>query len=1090
MKRISLLFILVGLGASYIPGPGTYFSSKELFYSDSILYRIMTTRQSVSYLVNEFGASYKEGKKYLKELEGLEKDYKKAKKIKAGESMRSTDEKLRILQRIALLNSPVIDFEKILLVNRLIDSGDWVKPSLELKSTKFGFPSNHECNSSLDRNGYDNELCYLTDIGGTAKLTTLYAPENREYIGEVDLHWESGKILFTKSDSLNWKVWEMDLETGRVRQVSQTPEDVDCFDATYLPDGRVVFGSTANYQSVPCWHGLRKLSNLYLMDSNGGNMRRLCFDQDLDMHPTVMQNGQVLFNRWDYTGINHIFLRQQMAMNPDGTAQRAIYGSNSWFPNSLYFSREIPGHPGKLVSILSGYHGIGKMGQLVILDTQKGWHEEKGLVKRISGRGDPIEPKYYDNLVDNDWPKFTTPFPLDEHYHLVSCWNKDTRTVGVYLADAFDNLVLIKEIPGRALLEPIPLRKSVTPPMIPDRIKPNETEATVFINNIYDGPGLEGVPVGTIRCIRVIAYHFGYMGLAGPDLIGYGGPWEVMRILGTTPVQEDGSALFKIPANVPVAFQMLDNEGRAVQLMRSWVTAMPGEFASCVGCHESPGMIAPVRKSIAALSPPLALQNWYGEERGFDFEREVQPVLDKYCISCHNGGNKAIFDLRSEKYFPHYKGKILSPQEVSRMHPDMLEATRGHAKYTPAYDVLIHYIRRVLIEDDVSLLIPGEYHADTSPLVQLLKKNHHGVNLSKEAWDRLYTWIDLNGPCHGTWNDVFPIPDQVCERRTALDKIYGGPATDPEYIPVTFPLQNDLPYVSFPPLTETNVSENSQSAQTYEPYQPELKQIELGKGITLTLTKVPAGSFRMGNRNGYSDEKPEHLVCIPESFWIATTEITNAQFRAFKMDHDSRYYSRRHERADDKGITLNNDNQPVVKVSWNEAMEFCEWLSAKTGTNFSLPTEAQWEYASTAGSEENYFRRNKTDDFSTYANLADRSFGYYIFKSGYLQHMVLEGAGLADTTINDKFVVTADVGSASPNPWGIYDMIGNAAEWVLNDYGPYPFNNSTGHGNKVVRGGSFFDPPRWATSTFRLNYPPWQRVFNVGFRVTASYSNL
>ena len=104
-------------------------------------------------------------------------------------------------------------------------------------------------------------------------------------------------------------------------------------------------------------------------------------------------------------------------------------------------------------------------------------------------------------------------------------------------------------------------------------------------------------------------------------------------------------------------------------------------------------------------------------------------------------------------------------------------------KYTPAYDALIPYVRRVGIEDDVSLLVPGEYHADTSELVQMLRKGHHGVRLDAEAWDRLVTWIDLNAPCHGTWGEVYPIPDGAHQRRMELRKAYGGPPEDPEAIP-------------------------------------------------------------------------------------------------------------------------------------------------------------------------------------------------------------------------------------------------------------------------------------------------------------------
>ena len=109
--------------------------------------------------------------------------------------------------------------------------------------------------------------------------------------------------------------------------------------------------------------------------------------------------------------------------------------------------------------------------------------------------------------------------------------------------------------------------------------------------------------------------------------------------------------------------------------------------------------------------------------------------------------------------------------------------TQGILKYTPAYDALLPYLRRVGIEDDVSLLTPGEYHADTSPLIQMLRKGHQGVQLDAESWDRLVTWIDLNAPCHGTWGEVYPIPDGAHERRMALRRQFGGPKEDPEEIP-------------------------------------------------------------------------------------------------------------------------------------------------------------------------------------------------------------------------------------------------------------------------------------------------------------------
>ncbi len=330
------------------------------------------------------------------------------------------------------------------------------------------------------------------------------------------------------------------------------------------------------------------MSNLYVMDGDGSQVRQLCFDQDHNFHPVVLPSGQVLYHRWDYTGICHIFLRQLMTMNPDGTRQRALYGSNSWYPNALFFPQPIPGQQNELLCVLSGYHGPHRMGQLVIVDPSRGWEESQGIVQRLSGRADPIVPLVRDDLVGGDWPKFLHPFPLSDTYFLVSASLGPKQPWNIFLVDRFDNLVLLYECPGYALLEPTPAAPRPVPPVIPDQTDMTRSDATVYINDVYSGPGLAGVPRGTIKRLRILAYHFGYRGLAGSDKVGYGGPWDVMRIVGTTSVAGDGSASFRVPANTPLAIQTLDEKGMAVQLMRSWFTAMPGEQVSCVGCHESP----------------------------------------------------------------------------------------------------------------------------------------------------------------------------------------------------------------------------------------------------------------------------------------------------------------------------------------------------------------------------------------------------------------------------------------------------------------------------------------------------------------------
>jgi formylglycine-generating enzyme required for sulfatase activity len=257
--------------------------------------------------------------------------------------------------------------------------------------------------------------------------------------------------------------------------------------------------------------------------------------------------------------------------------------------------------------------------------------------------------------------------------------------------------------------------------------------------------------------------------------------------------------------------------------------------------------------------------------------------------------------------------------------------------------------------------------------------------------------------------------------------------------------------------------------------------IPLNEGITMKLVRIPAGDWVMGEPEDTPDEPSLSRVTIARPFWMAACEISNEQFRRFDASHDSRYYQKRYPAAasDSCGLTLNDDRQPVVRVSWDEAMSFCRWLSARTGLHFSLPTEAQWEWACRAGTSTPFSFGARDTDFAPWANLADASFGQGLGKDGKqvtggLEHLVLEGAALSDVRFNDRTVVTGEIGSFQPNDWGMHDLHGNAAEWTC-DEAP--------GGLKIVRGGSFYDPPRRASSSFRLAYPSWQRVFNVGFRV-------
>jgi formylglycine-generating enzyme required for sulfatase activity len=200
-------------------------------------------------------------------------------------------------------------------------------------------------------------------------------------------------------------------------------------------------------------------------------------------------------------------------------------------------------------------------------------------------------------------------------------------------------------------------------------------------------------------------------------------------------------------------------------------------------------------------------------------------------------------------------------------------------------------------------------------------------------------------------------------------------------------------------------------------------------------------------------------------------------------------FTKRQIEYDGPGVQLDGSQQPAVRVSWNEAVRFCQRLSQETGLRFALPTESQWEYAARAGTVTSLHYGDTAADFTAWANVADRSLTcLYTGTAGVVNFQPLP----ADMRFDDGAIGTAPVGSYRASAWGLYDMHGNAAEWTRSVYRPYPYDPEDGRNDvrgasatepRVVRGGSFADRPSRCRSSFRLAYPAWQPVYNVGFRV-------
>ena len=1033
------------------------------------LYTIESLRRAITDLADTCGAKYPRGKEFLARLAALEKAGGSA---AVPGSKEKAEKAFAALAQEALLANPALDFEQVLLVKRA--------------TKKLGLPQNWQGNSTIGGHGYDNEIALMSIKTPQAALKTFYRPQGDEFVGDVDLHWNADRLLLSKPGTNNkFQVWEIRTDGTGLRQVTPGEHpDVDNYDGCYLPDGRIIFCSTACYLGVPCVGGSDHVGALYILGTDGKSIRQLTFDQDHSWCPTVLPTGRILYTRWEYSDTPHYFTRILFEMNPDGTAQFEHYGSNSYWPNSTFYARPIPGSPTKIVAVISGHHGVPRMGELIVFDPSEARHEGDGVVQRIPGYGKPVPPTIQDTLVDRSWPKFLHPWPLNEKYFLVAMQPGPGANWGVYLVDIFDNMLLLHEEPGYAMFEPVPIRRAAAPPAIPDKVRPQEKTATVYLVDVYQGKGLEGVPRGTVKALRVYTNHNGYRGMGGHSHIGIDGPWDAKRILGTVPVYEDGSAMFKAPANLPLVVQPLDSEGRAIQVMRSWYTAMPGEVASCIGCHEpqSNGP-PPARLTQATKAGPVEIAPWRGPARPFSFTNEVQPVLDKFCVSCHDG--KARPD-----------GKDLP--NFSRDQPNgAREVVREGKGFTGSYVALHPFVRRPGPESDYHLSKPYEWHASTSELVQMLKKGHYGVQVDAEGWDRLYTWIDLNVPDHGTWSEFRQIAGKAHERRMELLKQYANLDFDPEayppmdakpVVPVkpqpVAPAPKPLAMPNWPLSPEQARSRQAdlvRQVATTTPNKPELK-LDLGGGLALEMALVPAGEFIMGAVDGAPDERPQTRIRVDRPFWMGRFEVANEQYALFDSLHDSRYINVFNKDQSTPGEIANRPRQPVIRVSWQEGLAFCKWLSEKTGKRFTLPTEAQWEYACRAGAATAMNYGDLSADFGKYANLADQR----------IESLCRGNSPKwipAVKQFNDGAIVTEQVGKYQPNTWGLQDMHGNVAEWTLTTYKPYPYNAMDGRdsgkaeGTKVVRGGSFYDRPNRARSSVRVDYLPWQRVFNVGFRV-------
>ena len=603
--------------------------------------------------------------------------------------------------------------------------------------------------------------------GQFATVTELIKTDTGGVIRDPALSHDAKRLLFAwRKDGKDryYKIYEMELATGQTRLITGADTYGASYDPCYLPGGNILFNSSRVVQSVDC--AGPDVSNFFICDKDGNHVRRVGFDQVHTLWPTVLDDGRVVYMRWDYNDRSQIYPQGLLQMNPDGSGQTEYYGNNSWEPTTLFHPCGIPG-TSKVMAALGGHHNP-QCGKLGIVDTAKARQGLEGITELPSGEK-PAYPRADAYAQTGD--QYCYPFPLDREsllvsydpiaYHLRARGprfdNKNHMRFHLYYMTFDGRREALSADVRISSLEPIPVTARKVPPLRPSKIDYRKTAGIFHLQDIYHGPGLAGISRGTIKKLRVVEIRYREMNIGRNSSSGQGGgatvvtpiaigtgAWDVKVILGDATVHEDGSAMFVVPARTPVYFQALNEKNQVIQTMRSWATLMPGEQMSCVGCHENKSAVplSGHRTSMAMKAGPEKLAPFYGSVRGFSFPKEIQPILDKHCVKCHSqdGKGKKLL-LTGEPVLD-----STSKRNWSRAYLTLTQTKEGDSRGKA--NELVNWISN----SSEPCMIPPQYGGSTrSKLIAIHEKGHNEVKLAREEMDKLCAWIDLVVPFCGDY---------------------------------------------------------------------------------------------------------------------------------------------------------------------------------------------------------------------------------------------------------------------------------------------------------------------------------------------------
>jgi mono/diheme cytochrome c family protein len=539
----------------------------------------------------------------------------------------------------------------------------------------------------------------------TGKLTVLL-DDPAGAVRDPCVHYDGKKIVFAyrKGGSETYHLYTIHSDGSGLRQLTDGP--FDDIEPAWLPDGGIVFCSARSKRWVNCW--CTPVATLHRCDGEGRSIRPLSANIEHDNTPVVLPDGRILYTRWEYVDRSQLQFHHLWTIYPDGSAQMTFFGNMN--PGGVFIdARPIPG-TAKIVMIRSPGHGR---------------TEHQGGVSIVEPGNGPDAHESERVLTNHPW--FHDPYPVSADFFLVAVGDR------LAMMDDTGRMNMLYRLPdelmaaGMEVHEPRWLAPRLREPVITTRANDSSPTGTLILSDVYAGRNMAGVARGTVKQLLVMETLPKPLNFSGfPEPLTFGGSFTLERVVGTVPVEPDGSAHFDLPANRAFFFIALDKDENAVKRMQSFVSVVPGEVTGCIGCHESRTQTAASRSAVRAATtrPPSKIHPIAGIPQVFDFPRDIQPILDRHCVSCHN----------------------------PRQRDGGVFLTGDHGPlYSHSYFMLT--IRQQFADGRNTMtanLPPYAIGAAASPLMKKLR-GHHGTNFSDSEVRAIRYWIESGATYPGTY---------------------------------------------------------------------------------------------------------------------------------------------------------------------------------------------------------------------------------------------------------------------------------------------------------------------------------------------------